>query len=107
MPGSARGSEIELAVLGAADERVPLGRGEDQRWAVRILRVTDRDRVIHERHFHAIVTGRTAPTALQPPRTAQINTQPFGLDLHNGSFVSTAPGSILIHSITNGRPGAS
>jgi len=50
--------QVELPVLGAADEGVPLGLGKDEGWALRVLRVAYRYRIWRLRDLDARSVGR-------------------------------------------------
>src|SRR3981081_4720406 len=62
----------ELAVLGAAEERIPLGPREDQRWALGMPGITHRDLTTGEEgNLHAVAAGGAAATAPYPPSVGQ------------------------------------
>src|SRR5262245_10918388 len=83
-------SEVELAILGAAHEGIPLCGREDQRRTVGVLRVADRDRLVDERDFHTVVGVGTAAGALEPLRPAQVDPETLRFNFHNGSSTSNS-----------------
>jgi len=58
------GSDVELTLLHADHEGMPLRTAEDQDGALRVLGVTDRDPIPHHRNFDT--SPYTAPLALAP-----------------------------------------
>src|SRR5689334_10272734 len=96
----AASSEVELAVLGTAHERVPLGGREDQCRAVRVLGVADHDGLVDEGHFDAVVGVGAAARALEPLCRAQIEPETLRFAFHNGSSTSI---SIISMDSSGGR----
>src|SRR5262245_50641693 len=69
---SGRHGPTELAVLGAAEERIPLRPREDQRGAVGMPGVAHRDLTPGEEgNLHAVAAGGTAVTTPDPPGIGQ------------------------------------
>ena len=63
--------QVELAVLGADQERLPLGAGVDMRRLGAVLRVTDRDAAAWQVRDLDAIAGR-ARAALEPVQVAQV-----------------------------------
>src|SRR5260370_26604734 len=69
---SGRRGPAELAVLGAAEERIPLRPREDQRGALGMPGITHRDLTTSEEgNLHAVAAGGTAVTAPDPRSVGQ------------------------------------
>src|SRR5690606_5129332 len=64
--GSSAREVIELAILGAFDERSDLSRGVDQRGTLRKARVADGDRAVGQTRHLDTVAERATPAALAP-----------------------------------------
>src|ERR1700754_3849923 len=84
------GLQVELAVLGSADEGVPLRLREDQRRSAGVLRVANRDCGADKGDFNAVVAVGAACRALAPDGPAQVDPEPLGLDFHHSSFARAA-----------------
>src|SRR3954449_7460392 len=65
---------VEVAVAGALDERGDLGEGVDQRWALRVARVADRDAgPIGQLGELDAVAARIRPAALLPGQGGELS----------------------------------
>ncbi len=67
-----KGLQVELAVLGPIDERIPLATGEDQHGAGGVLAVAHGDRVADERDFDTHVRVPATAAALAPLGICQV-----------------------------------
>src|SRR4051794_33036118 len=74
--------QVELPVLGAADEGQPLLRREQQHCPGPVLRVTQGHGPADERDLDAVVGVRTTASALAPRGTLEVHAEAFGFDFH-------------------------
>src|SRR5215469_6648179 len=71
-PVSGRGGAAELAVFGPAEERIPLGPGEDQGGSLGMPGIAHRNLAAGEEgDLHAVAAGGTAAAAPDPPSAGQ------------------------------------